>query len=1166
MANVNWTDAQNDFINAPRGPILVSAAAGSGKTAAIVERVCRRLADRENPLLANKLLMTTFTKAAAGEMQTRIEKSLYEKIEEDSENEYLINQYDNLSNAQIGTIHSLCFKILRENFSKAGILCDFRVADETDIDLLKLECADEVVNDAYESKGDNFTKLVELVCDYRKDDAIKKLILDIYNSLIAMPFPKDELKKWLEYSRPTDESYKQKAEIIANECVKSLELAEKILLNSLSCLDDEGRIKIVSDDVLSVKEAITKTRELNFYEASAITSGLKFANNGKMSRVDPSVKKEREYARKLMQDVTDILEYSDRDSFIADQTLVFPQIECLFSLVEEFMDVFASRKREKNILDFNDAEQMVLNLLFEKQNGKYVKTELAKALSLRYDEIYIDEYQDINSAQDMIFNGISRDNNVFMVGDVKQSIYRFRQSDPDIFKAKRNAYNLYDKKNFPAKIFFEENFRSREEITSFVNNIFENIMTEETCGSTYGDGERLVSRGKFPQNSDAGVQMLFYDCPPGTLADEETETEAEIVANTIYRMVSQGYLVIDKNGLRPCRYGDFCIMLRADKGRFDIFSKALSDLEIESVRENKDGGFLDAREILMLRSVLKTINNPYDDVSLGAAMLSPIFAFSPNDLAVIRADNKYKKSLFDAVKDSANEGNQKAENFIAALRNLQRLAACQSVDNLLSYIYNRHGFYNMVAAMNGGEIRTANLDLMRYYSRTFEQNGYRGLSEFTRFIEKLCDNKKDFKKASAEGENLNAVKIMTIHKSKGLEFPICILSKSAMDLREDNRSPSILNKDFGFAVKIRDSASSIVYKPFSFRFLKFIEKQKMIEESMRLLYVALTRAKEKLIIPVVKKNIAASIDEAILNSSDDKMVSSVKTSLSFLDWILLSTVKSKALTGVCSAFSEEEYTVNDYNGFSAEIIRDEEGLEAEEKEQDEISADPTLVKCLNETSMFKYPYLSQSSVVSKFSVSEIAKGEKETIYDFEALPEFMKGEHLSGAERGTALHTFMQFANLENAQKDIQAEIERVYNNGHLSDAQVSVIETEKIKTFLNSSLYERIKKADKVYKEYKFMTGVDSSNFGGERTANDVVIIQGVSDCVLIEGDKAAIIDYKTDYVKDESTLIDRYTMQLSIYRGAIEKMLAIPVTECIIYSFSLGKEIKIEPDNSMF
>ncbi len=1166
MANVNWTDAQNDFINAPRGPILVSAAAGSGKTAAIVERVCRRLADREKPLLANKLLMTTFTKAAAGEMQTRIEKSLFEKIEEDSENEYLLNQYDNLANAQIGTIHSLCFKILRENFSKAGVLCDFRVADETDIDLIKLECVDEVVNNAYETRGEEFTKLVELVCDYRKDDAIKKLILDIYNSLIAMPFPKDELEKWLEYSKPTEESYRQKAEIIAKECVKNLELAEKIILNSLGYLDNEERIKLVNEELALIKDAISRIQSLDFYEASEITQGLKFANNGKMSRVDPSVKKEREYARKLAQDVTDILEYSDRDSFIYDQTLVFPQIQCLFSLVEEFMDVFALKKREKNILDFNDAEQMVLGLLFEKKNGECVKTELARSLSLRYDEIYIDEYQDINSAQDMIFKGISREDNVFMVGDVKQSIYRFRQSDPDIFKAKRNTYILYDGKNFPAKIFFEENFRSRCEIASYVNTVFENIMTEETCGSSYGDGEKLVAKGEFPENKNAGVQMLFYECPSGTLADEETETEAEIVANQIYKMVSEGYLVNDKDGLRPCRYGDFCIMIRADKGRFDVFSKALLKLEIENVRENNDGGFLETREILMLRSVLKTINNPYDDVSLCAAMLSPIFAFSPNDLAVIRANNKYGKSLFDAVKDFASEGNQKADNFINSLRKLQRLAACQSVDNLLSHIYNRHGFYNMVAAMNGGDVRTSNLDLMRYYSRTFEQNGYKGLAAFTRFIEKLSENKKDFPLGTAEGENLNAVKIMTIHKSKGLEFPICILSKSAMDLREDNRSPSILNKDFGFAVKIRDSASSIVYKPFSFRFLKFIERQKTIEESMRLLYVALTRAKEKLIIPVVKKNITASINEAILSSGSEMMANSVKTSSSFLDWMLLSTVKSKALQGICSAFSDEEYIINDYNGFSSEIVYMDGSLEAEEKEDEQVEAEPEIVKSLNEMSMFNYPYLSQASVVSKFSVSEIAKGESEAVYDFEALPEFMKGEHLSGAERGTALHTFMQYANLENAEQNVKAEIENIRNKGYLSDAQVSVIETEKIKAFLNSSLYERIKRADKVYKEYKFMTGVDSSNFGGERTAEDVVIIQGVSDCVLIEKDKATIIDYKTDYVKDEKTLIDRYTMQLSIYKGAIQKMLALPVTECIIYSFSLDKEIKIEPDNSMF
>ncbi len=1166
MAEVSWTKDQEKFINAKRGPILVSAAAGSGKTAAIVERVCRRLADKKRPLYARKLLMTTFTNAAAGEMQTRIEKALYEKIEADPENEYLQEQYDNLSSAQIGTIHSLCFKILRENFSAANIFCDYRVANEKDMELLKLSVAEEVISNAYENRGEEFLKLVELVCNFKNDRELKNILLGIYDKIIAMPFPEDELEKWLENSKPTEESYNLRAEVIAKECKKNIEIAQNLISSSIPFLDKENKVKLISEELSILKEIQENLEKYDFEAASKPAAELKFSNNSAMKYAEIILKKEREFAKNILANVTSVLEYSDKENFIADQTILLPQIECLFSLTLEFMQEFERQKREKNVLDFNDAEQLVLKLLFKKENGEYVKTDLAKELSLRYDEIYIDEYQDINAAQEMIFEGICREDNVYMVGDIKQSIYGFRQSDPEIFKAKRNEFYDYDGVNFPARIFFKENFRSREEITGFVNNVFEKIMTEKTCGSEYGDGEKLVAKGKFPQSADAGAEMLFYEMPKGSLSADETRMEAKIVAQKIDSMVKNKYQVNTKEGLRDCRCSDFCIMIRSDKGKFDVFAEELANLNIQSVSEKKGDGFLETREVRMLRAVLKTINNPYDDIALCAAMISPLFAFSPTELALIREGKKYGKALFDSVKESAENGNKKAQNFVETLRQLQRLAACQSVDNLLSHIYNRHGFYNMVAAMNDGEIRVGNLDLMRYYSRSFEQNGYKGLADFSRFIEKLAENSQSLVGSKAEKENLDAVKIMTVHKSKGLEFPICFLSKSGIGFIDDSRDFCLINKKYGFASKIKDSSSAIVYKPFSFRFLLFIEKQKMIEEEMRLLYVALTRPKEKLFIPVVKKNIGASLDKAILANNDELVENAIKTTTNHLDWMLLANVKSKALQGLCNEYADLDYTVGGFEKFTAQKICEDFDEECEIKSENEEKADAKIIKQLNENALYEYPYTAQTEVVSKYSVSEIAKGEKQAVYDFEALPEFMKGRNLSGAERGTALHTFMQFANLENAQKDVEAEIEKVRQNGFITEAQASVIEREKVKTFLSSPLFERMKKANEVYKEYKVTTGVDSSNFGGERTSSDIVILQGVADCVLIEGDSAVIIDYKTDFVKEPAPLIERYTTQLSIYKVAVEKALGIPVSECIIYSFSLDMEVKIKPNDDMF
>lgn len=1163
MANVKWTEAQEKFLSAKRGPVLVSAAAGSGKTAAVVERVIRRLCDKNNPLYADRLLMTTFTNAAAAEMLNRIQASIREKLFETPDDLFLQKQADDIERAQIGTIHSFCIKLLRENFFKLNIFSDFKIADETDNQILFMDAINKVVAKGYEEKSEVFYSLVENICGSRSDTALKEVLEKLYYTVIAMPFPMKVLDNWLEKAEPNEENYIIRADIIIGECVDKLSVIINLLQQGLSLVDDEAQVKIVNEEIKLLIEFLDLLKARNLKDAFEVSKSLKFLNNGKMLKAPDDFKKMRETIKNSMKEITNLLEYSDIENFINDQKHLYPMTECLFSLVRKLIEEFSNLKREKNVVDFSDVEQMTLQLLW--QDDLKTTSKLAEEISSRYDEIYIDEYQDINAAQEKIFEAITpKSNNIFMVGDAKQGIYGFRQTDTTIFNNKQKEFAAYDGKTFPSKIFFDANFRSRNSVTEFINGIFSSIMNEETCDMNYDEKQSLKAKGSFPDSDEAGATMLFYESMPKSRETVWIVDEANVVASEITRLVNNGYMVNDKGTMRPCRYGDFCIIIRSGAEKFAVYQEVLSGYGIDAVNDKEQTTFLDSREILIIRSVLKAISNPYDDIALCAAMLSPIFLFTPTDLAEIRMLKEKKSPLFDAVKSAAECGVNKCQDFLKKFRELQRLSACKSVDELLSIIYNRHGFYNMAAAMSSGDERTANLDMMRHYSRIFEQNGYKGIGSFIKFVEKIGQNGGvDLSGAPLITDNSNKVRIITIHKSKGLEFPVCILGGVYAAFNEkDITSAYIVNKDFGFTCKIVDAKRGIKYDPFAYRFMQYILRQEQRAEEMRMLYVALTRAKEKLIIPIVKTKIADELSNAVYFSSDELVNNAVKIAKSYLKWILLATARGSSLKGVCNALSAPSLGVKADIGFSARIVTDFLSPDVTSEIERE-KTDGELIEKIGENALFEYPFKAQTGIVSKYSVSELVKGNSEEIFDFEASPDFMCEEGVGGAERGTALHTFMQFANLENAKENIDAELKRVLNKGFITEKQYSIIEKDKLERFFSSPVFSRILKADAVFREYKFMTGVDSSIFGGDRNSQDNVVIQGVADCVLVEGKEITIVDYKTDYVKDGQTLVDRYSMQLSYYKEAIEKMLGLPVKQCLIFSFCLGKEIEIENNN---
>ena len=1161
MAEKKWTPAQSRFIEAPRGPILVSAAAGSGKTSAIVERVSRRLCDSKNPLSADKLLMTTFSNAAAAEMLSRIEEKLYELSEAESDNAALAAQCEKLGEAQIGTIHSFCLKIIRENFSLLNLSCDFRVADSAENEVLMFAAVDRVIKKAYAENDSVFYALIENTCSSKSDGELMQIILSLYRTLIAMPFPLDVLDEWEEKFAPTLDNYNQLVSPLIERAKKAVRQAYLLCQKHVDEIGDPKQYEFILSDIEALKKADKALSDGDIPAARAAIGEAKLSNTSLPRKMEPTlreyIKLGRENIRSGLTSCYGLLCEVSFELYRDQHTYLLPIVKKLFDLVRAFLEEFAAAKREKNLVDFNDAEHFMLELLWQKENGSYKKTALAKALSRRYDEIYIDEYQDVNAAQEMIFTAIEPEGKgVFMVGDVKQSIYGFRQADSDIFEAKRQEFSEYDGENFPATIFFDNNFRSREGVTEFINETFFQIMIDGVGAGSYCDGDSLKASGSFPETENEAVSLILHEAPKGSRENTFASIESKLIAREIDRMVKEGFQVTDKGGLRPCRYGDFCILLRADAGKFSVYSEALDNLGIDWVADKKDKSFFDSREMLMTLSILKAIDNPFDDIALCSAMMSPIFMFTPSDLANIRSEKDARKeTLYSSVKKAAGAGDAKCGEFLKKLQELRNLAASQSVDELLSLLYDRYGLYWFVGALKGGEERMGNLDMLRYYARHFENSGYKGLVAFLRFIDKVQKGNQKLKGAQALSENQNAVKIMTAHGSKGLEFPISIVAHSVKPFdHRDLDSNTLLCKEFGFACRINDKETSVRYSTVSHKVARLILEQKQTAEEMRLLYVALTRAKEKLILPIVHTNLSKLLESSNALRQVGKNPVAILGLKSWAHWMLYALVKSPCMRDAMLEFAANgEYT--DKAKFELRL----EGEPDEDFEKPiETEAEPSheIIDAILKAAEFKYPYAEQTGIASKFSVSEISKASG-AVYDFDATPDFMLENSMTGAQRGTALHTFMQFADYERARVNIVAELDRIESLGHITKRQREVIDEKKLTKFFESELCGRILNSQGVLREYKFMTGIDSDQFGGSASAKDTVMLQGVADCVIIEGGEATIIDYKTDFVKDESELIERYAMQLELYKGAIAKLLDLPIKECLIYSFCLGKEI---------
>ncbi len=1203
---MNWTQEQQDAIYKKGSNILVAAAAGSGKTAVLVERIIQKIL--KDGVDIDKLLVVTFTNAAASEMRERVLEAIYSKLDEEPDNENLQKQIILLGKSNICTIHSFCLDVIKNNFFEIDLSANFRIAAEEEIELLKQEVVEDVFEKLYESEDDDFENLVNTYTEYRGDEALKEIVLNIYKFMQSSPFPNE----WLE-EKVNMFSQKEGEEDFSSS------VWGKVLLNNLKeeVLDAINGLKLVKTKLERYPElekwALTVGSDIDglkgLYDAAdeswdkayLYKENLKFKTWPSDKKVEHNAKDEAQDSRKTIKDkimrhVGNILTY-DSESAYADVYAMKRILDKLKSVIFEFDKAFKEKKKERNIIDFNDIEHYALKILVEKdENGNCIPTDVAKKYQDKFEEIAIDEYQDSNQVQEYILNVVSRGNNVFMVGDVKQSIYKFRQACPELFLNKYDKYSLGEANDNGLKIQLFKNFRSRKNVLDITNIVFENIMSKSLGDIDYNENEYLNLGASFEdvENGLGNAELNIIDLKDDDRIDawigeeeetdelsqelkllEKEEIEAGYVATRIEDLINKKYQVKDKKlGFRDITYKDIVILLRSTSKSAPIFEKELLKRNIP-VFSDSSNEYLDTIEIQTITNLLKVLDNPIDDISLVAVLRSEIGKFTDNEIVEIRLckkDAPFYEALMEARDSLEGELKLKVSKFIEEIKLWQSQSDYLSLAELIWKIYTDTGFYNYVGLMPNGSLRQANLKMLFERAKEYEKTSFKGLFNFIRFVEKLKTGSGDMSAAKIIGENENVVRIMSIHKSKGLEFPVVFLANTSKRINlQDLNSNLLLHQEYGIGPQYINYERMIEYSTSAKDALKIIGKDEAISEEMRVLYVALTRAKEKLIITgtmkdyqkdLLKKNELLNIYNQVKCKINPILL---KKYITYLDWLLLVIINNE--------LKENIIKLNVLN--KKDILVKDEQKEVEVQDFDfekEIKDFEKLDKEFN----WEYENIISTKLPIKSTVSKVKEMSMNIEgIDFERIsnkeigiesitPAFMDTDEkgISGARKGTLMHLFLQKIDLKKDYTLQELEIfkEELVAKKVILESEKDAINLRKIMNFLNSNLALKLKECSVIEKEKAFCIKL-IANEVFEDAKDETILVQGIIDVFGIdENGEIILVDYKTDYVQDENELKVKYSKQLEIYKDALEKGLNKKVKDVYIYSIYLNKEIKLE------
>lgn len=1173
---MDWTPEQENAIKGINGTMLVSAAAGSGKTAVLVERVIRRICNRENPCGIENLLIVTFTKAAASQMKEKISKALAEKIAENPGDRFLRHQKMMIPYANICTIDSFCINLVRENFHALDITPDFTILDEGKIKILESTAVTTVIDKLYSENSPEFTTLIGLINNEKDDRKLISAIQTLYSLSRAYPFPEIMLDNLCnEYAEIKDIKETSYGKIIIDyakgyidNTLESIEHCLKIMENEPE-LYEKYSVTFKEDKIIfdELKTAIANgiwdeiCRKINSVSFPAI----KRAPQNYSSDVKTAVNNIRnDYKKDLSEKIAPLFSVSEREN-TNDIESLYPVIKSLTDAVKEYGNELQRLKAEENGLDFSDTLHLAIDLLVKYENGKIKRTPLAKELSENYAEILVDEYQDVNRAQDIIFVALSKkDSNRFMVGDVKQSIYRFRQAMPEIFLGLKNKFTDYDGVNYPAKVILGKNFRSKKGITETVNFVFRQLMSAEAGKIEYDKGEYLVPGADYEPSDTPDTEICLIQCEN----NQSIEKQAIYIGNRIKEYLSQGLKVGNKGCERNAQYRDFAILLRSAKERAKSFQTVLEEMGIPTVTDNEES-FIEAPEIMFMISLLKVIDNPTNDVPLTAVLFSPVFGFTADDIAKLRIDCK-DGTIYNTLVTASENGSKKAKDFIESLEKYRELSVTMPSGEFTAKLIDETGYKSIVGAMKNGEARVSNLNQFIETANAYDKTGIPGIAGFIRFLDKLCDSKGTLLSKSRKTDTANAVTITTVHKSKGLEYPVCFLA--GCEKKNNDRSQledMIISNESGIGFK--RIIDRVKYPTLPHYAAKISTKIAEHSEELRVLYVAMTRPKEKLII------LASDNDwEKKLASIGSKIRNSVKISPytvnnlnGFSEYLLYTLMKHPDAHALRNAAGlSAGIAIPCSAALKTEIIKTEIEESVSEEIEEEVEIDEELLKALKERVEYKYPYDELENVVAWKAASSMEENGFNEEYFASSKPAFTGKNELTPAQRGIATHRFMQYCSYENLSAEslksaIQNELERLKGELLLTDEEAKSVNTRAVEKFFSSELAKRVMKSEKVLREYSFCASIPLReaypNVSKEQAGNDIIVIKGISDCAFIEDNQLVVIDYKTDRTNSEEELKNRYLAQLNIYKKCLEMSLEIPVKETYIYSFALNKEIKV-------
>ncbi len=1167
---ITLTDNQRDAVYA-EAPVLVSAAAGSGKTAVLTQRVLRLLTDDKNPVPADRLLIVTFTKAAASEMKERISSALRSALKSEPDNRLLRRQRTLLPKAKICTIDSYCQDFVKRYFHILGISPNMRIIDDDRREALRRRAVNDCIEEYFAAGDSDFIKLLRFLAADNPEQ-IFKIIFSLSDFLSSLAFGDEWVEKVKGMYSAADLTDTPWAHIVLSTAGQRLAAAHAMLHRAIAKMEGDEKLQkaylsAFTSAMREIGHMADMAQQDDWNGLYASLSEFKFPQTGQVRGHEDkafaeSIKSAKNDADEIVKEVKELIS-CDIETTAEDVRRLAPVINKLFEVTKRYNTILSEYKRESGGLDFSDIEHLALSLLVKRENGDIMLTDIANEEAKRYDEVLIDEYQDVNDLQDTLVYTLSGGGKrLFMVGDVKQSIYRFRQSEPDIFLKKRTDYKANDQAGC-RYIVLDENFRSRSGVCEAVNFFFSRLMTKESGEMDYTSDDRLIPSAAFPENGQSDAEIHIIE--KSGIKEKSEALEARYIASYIKEKMSAPPFLKGADGtLRRAEYGDFTILLRSPSSKAGIYYNELKAAGIP-VWCDLSGGFFESAEIMTIISLLKVIDNPLRDIPLLSVLMSPIYGFTAEQAALMRSESR-SGSLYDALFRAAG-GNAAAAAVINDIDDLRKMSVLMPADEFLVYLFDRTSYMSLVNAMENGAQREANLLKLIGMAKQYEKSGGQGLGGFVRYITNMEEVRPDLSCAQPAAEVSGMVKIMSIHKSKGLQFPVCIIAGCASKFnKQDINAGLIMHRSSGLGLMCRDNGRDIRYNTLPRQAIALDLRRELIAEEMRILYVAMTRAEEKLVFVMTKDNVESAISkhaaalEAEWSSPNDPIDAQTVLSASGMgDWVLMCALlhpSGDILRKMCG--SHLNAAVAD-SGIDVKLINAENIILPESDEEIlPLEASSEIIEKIKESAEYIYTGAGSKGLPVKLTASEITHGaDKKNM--FKSRPAFMHSRGMTPAERGTALHEFMQYADFEKAAENTAAEIERIASLEYITKEQAASIDIKKAAAFFDGELYNRIQGAENIWREWRFMLDMPASSIYGDGASDELIVVQGIIDCFFEEPDGIVVIDYKTDNVKREEELVERYSSQLNLYSYAIKQLRGRDVKEALIYSFELGKSVRI-------